>query len=300
MIPPRSILAATDFSEASRVAVTLAACLARHCHASLHLVHAEDPLLGAAARRAGIDLGADTRAALQSFMASIHPASDYAPMHHVVTGPAAESIVDVAAAEQVDLIVIGSRGMSGASRLLFGSTAERVIRHAGVSVLTVPPEWRPLHPDSPDLAGTGPIVVGMDFSESSVEAARAACGLAESLGTCAEVVHVVPELHVLARWRAHADQAVSESIDAARRRLDAIAPRLPSIGCLRTHVEVGGIAERLAAIAAREGSRSPILILGRQPGRRGSPPGALAYQLMSLCAVPILTYVLPEVSDAQR
>jgi hypothetical protein len=92
MIPPRSVLAATDFSEGSRAAVTFAACLAKHSHATFHLLHAEDPLLAAAAREAGIDLAGDTRQALQDFVASVRPAADYAPMHHVVCGPAAEVI----------------------------------------------------------------------------------------------------------------------------------------------------------------------------------------------------------------
>jgi hypothetical protein len=49
MIPPRTILTAVDFSDASRVALIFAARLAAHCGAALHLLHAEEPLLLAAA-----------------------------------------------------------------------------------------------------------------------------------------------------------------------------------------------------------------------------------------------------------
>src|SRR5690348_456073 len=114
MLPPHSILTTTDFSDASRPAVIFAACLARHCGATLNVLHAEDPLLSAAARRVGVDLNADTRAALQAFVAATPVANEYAPMHHVIAGPSAEVIVDAAAREHADLIVIGSRGMSGA------------------------------------------------------------------------------------------------------------------------------------------------------------------------------------------
>ena len=48
-IPPRRILAATDFSEGSRVALTFAGRMAKQCHGTLHVLHAEDPLLSAAA-----------------------------------------------------------------------------------------------------------------------------------------------------------------------------------------------------------------------------------------------------------
>ena len=56
MMPPRSILAAVDFSAPSRVALEFAARLANHCQASLHVLYVEDPLLAAAAKAQGIDL----------------------------------------------------------------------------------------------------------------------------------------------------------------------------------------------------------------------------------------------------
>src|SRR5262249_19448682 len=56
MIPPRAVLAAVSFSDTSRVELVLAARLARHCGADLHVLYVEDPLVDAAARRAGIDL----------------------------------------------------------------------------------------------------------------------------------------------------------------------------------------------------------------------------------------------------
>jgi nucleotide-binding universal stress UspA family protein len=62
MMPPRAIVAAVSFSESSRVALVLAARLARHCGAELHVLHVEDPLLDAAARHEGIDSARRRRA----------------------------------------------------------------------------------------------------------------------------------------------------------------------------------------------------------------------------------------------
>ncbi len=76
MLRPRSILAATDCSDASRIAVTFAACLAKRYHATFHLLHAEDPLLSAAALQEGIDLNRDRREALRAFVASAKPLAD--------------------------------------------------------------------------------------------------------------------------------------------------------------------------------------------------------------------------------
>ena len=57
----------------------------------------------------------------------------------IVHGEAASEIVRVARERQVDLIVISSHGRSGLGRILFGSTAEAVVRHASCPVLVVKP-----------------------------------------------------------------------------------------------------------------------------------------------------------------
>ena len=57
----------------------------------------------------------------------------------VVHGEAASEIVRVAEERKVDLIVISSHGRTGLGRILFGSTAESVVRHAPCPVLVVKP-----------------------------------------------------------------------------------------------------------------------------------------------------------------
>ena len=57
----------------------------------------------------------------------------------IVHGDAAAEIVRVADERKVDLIVISSHGRTGFGRMIFGSTAEAVVRHAGCPVLVVKP-----------------------------------------------------------------------------------------------------------------------------------------------------------------
>jgi nucleotide-binding universal stress UspA family protein len=57
----------------------------------------------------------------------------------VVHGEAASEIVRVAGERHVDLIVISSHGRTGLGRIIFGSTAESVVRHAPCPVLVVKP-----------------------------------------------------------------------------------------------------------------------------------------------------------------
>src|SRR5262245_64083256 len=79
MLPPRAILAAVDFSESSRIALMLAARLAQQCGAALHVLHAEDPLLVAAAAETNFDLTSDTREELSRFIKTAPPAADLSP-----------------------------------------------------------------------------------------------------------------------------------------------------------------------------------------------------------------------------
>jgi nucleotide-binding universal stress UspA family protein len=293
MIPPRTILAATDFSDASRAAIGLAARLARHCRAALHIVHAEDPLLAAAARQSGFDLGQQTREELQQLVASVPPAAECAPQLHAPTGSAVEAILRVAEAEQADLVIAGSRGMSGAAKLVFGSTTEGLLRRSAVPVLVVPPRWTPPRAQSTDLAGVGPLIAGIDMTEESRDAARAACRLASTLGTAVEAVHVVPPLAVPARWQPHATRALEDRASSARTELEAVVRQVACGAPITWRVETGDVADRLASIAAPS-ERAPLLVLGKKaPRSRGGAPGTVAYRVLSIAQVPVLMYVAP-------
>ena len=53
------------------------------------------------------------------------------------TGKPFLEIIDTAAEEKVDLIIIATHGHSGVEHILFGSTAEKVVRKAPCPVLTL-------------------------------------------------------------------------------------------------------------------------------------------------------------------
>ena len=152
------VLTAINFSDTSRTALVFAARLARHCGAALHVLHAQDPILSIAAHHAGIDLARETDEELQRFITSAWPSADCSPQRHVVTGAAINVILDAAHRVRAQMVVVGSRRMSGAQRLVFGSTAEGLLRRAAVPVLVVPAGWTPPHPDALDLPGLGSVV----------------------------------------------------------------------------------------------------------------------------------------------
>ncbi|MBD1934415.1 MULTISPECIES: universal stress protein [Cyanophyceae] len=72
---------------------------------------------------------------LQSYQVDLNCDSEL----EIVTGDPAEEIIRLANIYQVDLIVIGSRGLTGLKRILEGSVSSQVVTDAPCSVLVVKP-----------------------------------------------------------------------------------------------------------------------------------------------------------------
>ena len=107
----------------------------------------------------------------------------------VVAGAAAEHLVN--AAEDADLLVVGSRGRSGVRSTLLGSVALHCTTHARCPVVVV----HPLSGSAPEAGRK--VVVGLDDSDMSREALRHAVAEAGRLG--AEVEGVVA-FHPVSPW----------------------------------------------------------------------------------------------------
>jgi nucleotide-binding universal stress UspA family protein len=284
MIPPRVILAPVDFSEASRRALSCAARLARLWHAELHVLHAVDPFLAAAAHAAHLDLIAGTRDDLTAFTASAGPAGERAPLHHVVIGPAAEAICAAAADQRADLIVAGARGLSGVDRVMMGTTIERVIRRGKTPVLAIPGR-----PPLDDVAFS-PVIAAVENPAEPGGVIGAATALADSLSAPLHVVHVVPPLPVLARWQQAAATAVERRVEDARRELAASLDAHQPPVAAQIHVLSGAVADALVDTATRHGGSTPMLVLGGAAGGRGPTLGSVASRVIAHASGPVLVY----------
>ena len=294
-MPPRAILAAVSFSDSSRVALVLAARLARHCDAELHVLHVEDPLLDAAARYEGIDLSTETYAELQRFVAGAWPAAQCLPQTHVLAGAAVDVILDIAHRHRADLVVVDSGRMSSAERRVFGSTTEGLLRRADVSVLVAPAEWTPPQPDASDLSDFGPLVVVVDLSDPrSVPATKATCELASVLGTSVEIVHFVSDREASELGRSPADSAATAD---ARAKLELLIRELECSVPVEIRVEAGATAHRLAEAAGPTGNRAPMLVLGKTaPSWKGGWSGTIVNRVLSGGTVPVLMYVADQIA----
>lgn len=140
----RQILAPTDFSEYSKEAVAYAFELAQKFGAKLLLLHVIEmpayPIEGFVPPSIGSTLIEDLERQAWADLAQVLPEAQndkVALTRQVVVGIPYRKIVEVAAAEKADLIVMATHGRTGLGHLLIGSVAERVVRAAPCPVLTI-------------------------------------------------------------------------------------------------------------------------------------------------------------------
>ena len=286
MIPPRTILSPVDFSDASRASLHCAARLAGPWGAALHVVHVLDPLLATAAQTRHIDLVSGTRDELRAFCRDAALDGRVVPTLHVVVGGAADAICETASALGADLIVAGSRGLSGVNRLMMGTTIEHVIRRSHASVLTVPGRC-----PGEEIEEWGPVIAAIDDPACPETLAQPAASLARSLEAPLHLVHVVPPLPALARWRAAADEVRESRVDAARRTLTTAIRGMKEIDPSNVHVASGMVGDALAAEVGRHTRSLPVLMLGRAAPGHGPAPGSVASRVIARATAAVWMYL---------
>jgi nucleotide-binding universal stress UspA family protein len=137
----KSILFATDLSDQSTAALDYASNLAASFAATLHIVYVddlEDLVAKSAAYPYPSFLTSADRSQVKAELQGVTPTvASVTCVHHFVEGVPSARICALAEQEHVDLIVMSSHGRTGLSRLMLGSVAENVLRHALCPVLIV-------------------------------------------------------------------------------------------------------------------------------------------------------------------
>jgi nucleotide-binding universal stress UspA family protein len=141
----KRILIATDFSECSNAALEVASRLASESGAKLYIVHVNGivdvgvPAIPPSEGGYYYDApwGNERHEVRERLIKTVPTIPKLAHEHRYLTGLPVAQILKLAEHEHIDLIVVGSHGRSGFSRLLMGSVAEGVMRGAHCSVLVV-------------------------------------------------------------------------------------------------------------------------------------------------------------------
>jgi nucleotide-binding universal stress UspA family protein len=295
----RSILLAADFSENSREAFRMACSLAQEGETRVLVLHVEEPLYVAEEpvyfNQPSVHYTAVERPETELSPLNERLRQDYVPdlavetIYHTVEGGPAEMILREAEVNRCDLIVVGTHGRTGLTRLLSGSVAEAVLRGAKCPVLALR-----AHPPGKSIDGNIQCILApTDDSEASHHAVRIARALACRLGARLILLRVAP-LEIVAGTEVMLPidvQACRESLDAMRRQLDGPDLKFPVETMLRQgHVE----SEILDAIKGLPG----VMVVMGTYGRSGLARllvGSVAEGVLRHAECPVLT-VKPSVS----
>lgn len=171
------ILVATDFSKASERAFSEALVIAKENDAQISLAHVvnADWRYEMLETPPEIDLEeSDCKTRMRAFVNTLAAGIEI-PATLIRRGPTAQSLAAYAKQTGADLLVIGTRGRGGLSKLALGSTAEELLRIAPCPVLTVGPQAEL----TPAKNAFQTILFATDFGKGSVEALKIVLLLAQ-------------------------------------------------------------------------------------------------------------------------
>lgn len=185
--------------------------------------------------------------------------------------------------DDIDLVVLGTHGRTGLSKLMMGSVAEEVFRQAQCPVLTVGPEV-PLH--SPAEIKFKNILFATDFSQASKAGLRYAISLAEEGQATLSLLHCLEKPAVgSVDLDANASFVLGE--------LEALVPKDAEFWCkTKCFVEYGDRAEAIVAFA--EQHQVDLIVMGVRAAS-GSPEISThlgkhtAHKVVAHASCPVLT-----------
>lgn len=142
-----AILIPTDFSEVANQAAAFAVAFAQKCNAQVHVFHAKqipvaDPAFPAEAYQLYVDeIAKAEQEGFAHLESTLLKPSGVKYTFSSTTGFVADELTDYAQANNIDLIVMGTKGASGFAEVLIGTNAASVIGKSNIPVMVIPPNY---------------------------------------------------------------------------------------------------------------------------------------------------------------
>lgn len=276
----KNILYATDFSRYSDAALPFALSIARKYGSRICAVHivSLSPFPSAAPTQAVQALAAQAVREAQAPMRRVQSRCREVPHESFVRrGAIWAELAKIIKEKEIDMVVCGTHGRTGVNKILLGSVAENIYRHAACPVLTVGPNVAG-EPES--LGDIHTILYPTDFSAESLAAAPYALSLAEENQARLYLLHVtaVP-----------VSTAVQEEV--AGRLRDLVPPNAELSCAPKAFVDFGDPADKITDLA--EELMVDLIVLGPRrshifPGA-SHLPAATAQYVISRAICPVLT-----------
>jgi len=281
----KTILFATDFSDAGARAQSYATALAKRFGAKLLIVHANEMVNYAVYPQSWQSADEATALALNGLKETLSRTCPSVSKEFLVGEGSTWQVISAALEKnKVDLLILGTRGRTGVGKLVLGSQAEEIFRHASCPVLTVGPH-------SPEITGGEKefekVLFATDLSPESRAAAPYASAVALALRADLGLLHVVEDMKV--------GELVhpSELTESSERLLKGLISEDANRWCQpRFFVETGDPAEKILAVAQH--MSASLIILGvrdteRVPGAAAHLGIGTAHKVIVQANCPVLT-----------
>lgn len=291
--PYKSVLCPVDFSDISRMAVSWSRQLASDLGAELTVLTAVDSALVNVGNLVAVpDDSAELMRQAERQMEAWTGELELTGVRAVVEeGVPADVIVKTTEEQDVDLLVMGTHGLSGLQKLLLGSVMEKVLHRVKVPLLS----FSPRSPDDPHAPKN--ILLAVDFGPETQGVIRHGVWLAEHFGAKLFVAHAVPVPYIVLNDRSM-ERLTPEQLERLKDTLTAerreeIAELFPSSSSKVDIVASVGSAYR-AILDAVEDHDVDLVVMGRGGHGRGNLGwvGSTCHKLVRSAPCPIL--MVPE------
>jgi nucleotide-binding universal stress UspA family protein len=288
---PRPVVVGVDGSDAALAAARVALDEARRRSAPLLIVNVVRwPYDGLTTPPPGIDLPAllteSGQAVVERALAVLPDSAGVDVSTSVVNGHPVEVLRT--ASENARLLVLGSRGVGGVAGLLLGSTASRVVPHAGCPVIVLPDDADVLVRDRRS------VVVGVEGRQGDDEVLAFAVDEATARGTDLLAVHAWQEVVLdtplrtvspLADWAgvvADEERALSEALAGWRDKEPDLV------------VREAVVRDRTARALVAASMTAELLVVGHRARR---VPGSTTHSVLNRATCPVAVVPVPTGSD---
>ena len=281
----RNILFATDFSVASERALNYALAIARRYDSHLHVVHVIRPdmyqvvppdpfgaaleLVRPAAEREMADLLVSGRLRGVSHDVLLEEGGIWPVLSRLITE------------KEIDLVVLGTHGRTGARKLFLGSVAEEIFRLARCPVLTVGPKASDQPLEEEEFRH---IVYATDFGPTSERALPYALSLAKEHQARLTLMHVAEDIHDVPA------EDIGKLRESFTGRLEKLVPPGTELWCEPEFVVgFGPAVERILEFATHRKPDLIVLSIRGDGPFLGHLPATKAYKIVCQAPCPVLT-----------
>ena len=272
----RNIAVATDFSPWSDRAMQHALLIARWYEATLHILHTVRPSEFSFVPDLMVQLNELAERDYEDLMGRLHAAHKLDGITHRLWNLYGEvsTFGDFVRDQNIDLLVLGTRGRSGISKLVLGSVAEEIFHCVSCPVLTVGP-WSRGAASRLELKN---VLFATDLAPQSAAALPYILAVAKSWRAAVDVLHVCSPDRFDADFR----------MQAYRRQLDNLAISEPWLS-IRYHMVPGEPSSAVLDFASQ--NKEDLIVLGLDDHRSlyKGPPLSHAYEIVRQARCPVLS-----------